>query len=43
VFAWRAAMDIVGALDRYPSGKLQEIRESVSSVADAEGSRGFNC
>jgi predicted oxidoreductase len=23
VFAWRAAMDIAGALDRYPSGALQ--------------------
>jgi len=37
VFAWRAAMDIAGTLDRYPSGTYNEISESVSRHARIKG------
>jgi succinate dehydrogenase/fumarate reductase flavoprotein subunit len=43
VFAWRAAMDIAGALDRYPSGATMNQESRCPQLSNTDGSRGRPC
>jgi succinate dehydrogenase/fumarate reductase flavoprotein subunit len=43
VFAWRAAMDIAGALDRYPLGATMKQESRSPRLPDTEEARGRHC